>query len=295
MPTVALLAILACVADARRMASMATMAEEIARPPSDLQYADPAALTSLLSFLFAYSPSTSSIALQAAPVTSHTLVKSHTGERSRTALPSMQFSNPFDNLKNPFVEGATTVVLSIGFSVPERGPNSVLSKLDALALKAETDTAEGIADLCADTALLLLRRKAEWISTYGSAQHKSDEEESLKGYDRLAIKEAAKFDDRDSDTSRDNQLIAARLKEASGAATLAVVTIVACIVGDTEKELQAGYGGAAAMEKALQELSAAAGDVDNVLAFELFWVPGDDKDVLDNEEIITDWPELMQI
>ena len=30
-----------------------------------------------------------------------------------------------------------------------------------------------------------------------------------------------------------------------------------------------------------------------VLALELFWVPGEDEEVLDADEIILDWPELM--
>jgi uncharacterized membrane protein len=217
------------------------------------------------------------------------------GKQLRNSIVGMQFSNPFDGFKNPFVAGATTVVLSIGFSVKDRGPNSVLGQLENLAAGADTSTAEGIAELCGDTALLLLRRNGEWISSYGSAQHKGDEDEALKAYDRLSIQEAAKFDDRDMDQKFKSESIRRGLQESQGISTLAVVTVVACIAGNVEKELQASYGGAVAMKEALQELAANAQDVDNVLAFELFWVPGGDEEVLDNDEIIKDWPELMQI
>ena len=30
-----------------------------------------------------------------------------------------------------------------------------------------------------------------------------------------------------------------------------------------------------------------------VLAFEIFWVPGSDEEVLEMDEIYMDWPELM--
>ena len=47
------------------------------------------------------------------------------------------------------------------------------------------------------------------------------------------------------------------------------------------------------MKAALQEL-AAAGSGEDVLAFELFWVPGSDDEVVDMDEIYVDWPELMR-
>ena len=50
----------------------------------------------------------------------------------------------------------------------------------------------------------------------------------------------------------------------------------------------------AAKERALQELAVAdyPGDV---LAFELFWVPGSDAEVLEMTDVYMDWPELMRI
>jgi uncharacterized membrane protein len=211
----------------------------------------------------------------------------------------MQFGNPFDGLKNPFADksdGATTISLTLSFRCQQRGARSVLGQLDALAAAADTSTADGIASLCRDTSLLLLRRNADWLSCCGTAQHRSKDDDALAIFDRLAIREAAKFDDRDDSATVDAALAAAGVGSAKGAAapTIAVVCALACVMGNREEQLQASFNGdAAAAKTALEELAAAASDEDAVFAFELFWVPGSDDEVLDMDEVTLDWPELM--
>ena len=110
-------------------------------------------------------------------------------QQQRVAAPTMQFGNPFEGVKNPFADkrdGATTTVLTVGFSCLERGPNSVLGQLDSLAAGADTSTAEGIAQLCSDTSLLLMRRSSEWVSCCGSSVHKGKDEDALTMFDRLS-------------------------------------------------------------------------------------------------------------
>lgn len=53
-------------------------------------------------------------------------------------------------------------------------------------------------------------------------------------------------------------------------------------------------GDAGKMRLALEELAAAGNADQEVLALELFWVPGDDSETLDVDEVLIDWPELMQ-
>lgn len=212
--------------------------------------------------------------------------------------PKMQFGNPFEGVKNPFADkndGATTVTLTVGFRVPERGPKSVLGQLDNLAANAITTSGQGIARLCADTSLLLLRRSNEWVSCAGYCEHFGDDDKALNEFDRRAVKEASKFDDRDTGATVDAALAAAGLPGGSvSQPTMAVVCVVATILGDREEEISKQFNGdAASMKAALQELAASGNSGDEVFAFELFWVPGEDDDVLDNEEIVLDWPELM--
>jgi len=207
-------------------------------------------------------------------------------------------NNPFEGMKNPFkdkMEGATTISLTVSFRCADRGPSSILSTLDGLAANADTETMEGFGELCADTALLLLRRSGEWLAVCGTAEHRGTDDAALQLYDRLAIREAAKFDDRDTGASVDAALAAAGLQTKSAPPTIAVVCVIACIVGDREESVAKWFSGdASKMRAALEELAAAGNGDEEVLALELFWVPGEESETLDLEEVAIDWPELMQ-
>ena len=231
-----------------------------------------------------------------------TLTTSTTSPAVRVSpQPRMQFGgNPFEGLKNPFADkasGATTVALTIGFNCMERGPRSVLGQLDALAANADTSNADGIAQLCGDAALAVLRRSGEWVSCSGSVEHKGDDDAALNIFDRLAIREAAKFEDRDPSKTIDAALAAAGVgaSASSGQPTLAIVCLIACLMGDREEEIGAKdfQGDAGALRAGLSELAAAANGDEEVFAFELLWVPGGDDEVLDSDEVMLDWPELM--
>lgn len=67
---------------------------------------------------------------------------------------------------------------------------------------------------------------------------------------------------------------------AGGPPTAAVVCAVGCLAGDREAALGGAdfAGSATAMQAALEELAAARAE--DALAFELFWVPGDDSEAL---------------
>jgi uncharacterized membrane protein len=70
------------------------------------------------------------------------------------------------------------------------------------------------------------------------------------------------------------------------------VCALACLPGDrTDTVATESSGDAKAAQLALEELG--AGGNDEVLAFELFWVPGDDETSLTMEEVTMDWPELI--
>jgi uncharacterized membrane protein len=210
----------------------------------------------------------------------------------------MQFGNPFEGMKNPFKDksdGATTVSITLAFRVEDRGSRSVLGQLESLAAAADTSTNQGISDLCSDAALLLLRRQNEWISCCGRAVHNGNDDVALADFDRQAIREAAKFDEREPGATVDAALKAAGVTGGGKAqSTVAVVCAVACLMGDREQELGKSFAGdARAMRAALEELAAAGSADEEVFAFELFWVPGEDHDVLQMDEVVLEWPELM--
>ena len=52
-------------------------------------------------------------------------------------------------------------------------------------------------------------------------------------------------------------------------------------------------GDAGRLREALQELAAAGNGDGEVLAFELLWVPGEDEETIELDDVLLDWPELM--
>ena len=173
----------------------------------------------------------------------------------------------------------------------DRGRSGVLGALSSLADDADASSAEGIEQLAQDTALLLLRREREWIACSGYVKHYGQDDDALRDFDRQIVNEAAKFDRENPD----------RTSSPSGLPkdTIAVVSAIACCMGDRE-DATGGKGGgevlsgdARGVKAALQELAAAAGAEGEIFGFELLWVPDDDEDVVDMDQIMIDWPEIM--
>jgi len=72
------------------------------------------------------------------------------------------------------------------------------------------------------------------------------------------------------------------------------VMAIATLMGDrTEGEPREFHGDAVGVQQALQEIAAASQAPDEVFAFELLWVPGDEESSLDMDEVNVDWPELV--
>ena len=211
---------------------------------------------------------------------------------TRCTQPTCQFEMP-KMPKNPFADkrdGASLVRVQLSFRLDamDRGVSGVLGSLGALADEADASTAEGIEQLAQDTALLMLRRESTWLGCAGSVMHYRDDEDALTAFDRLCVTEAAKFD-------RENP----NRDEFSGLPkdTLAVVSAIACIMGDREDAVGGPdkmlSGDARATKAALQEIAAAGSAEGEIFGFELLWTPDDDSETLEMDEIMTEWPEIM--
>ena len=106
-------------------------------------------------------------------------------------------------------------------------------------------------------------------------------------FSRAAVRERAKFD-------RENERGAGGAR-ATSAGTFAVVSLVVAIRG-TETKID-GVGSAARLQDALERL---AGDAlsdggENVLAAEVLWTPDDPSEVLMRDDVIRDYPGLIDL
>ena len=203
---------------------------------------------------------------------------------SRTIAPRAQFGG----FSNPFSEKAVLVKLQLAFREPDR---QLVRQLNDIAIKADFDSGEGIAKLCEDTSLLLLRRCND-ATACGGRIVQLEEDKALREYDREAISEAAKFE---RDTTGVGSLVG-ELNDRTGQAaqqTVVIVTALGCVALDGASSEGDVGGNLPRLRGGLELLASAARRPGAVLAFEALWVPDEDDEVLDGEELTLTWPEII--
>ena len=203
---------------------------------------------------------------------------------SRTIAPRAQFGG----FSNPFSEKAVLVKLQLAFREPDR---QLVRQLNDIALNGDFDSGEGIAKLCEDTSLLLLRRCGD-ATACGGRIVQLEEDKALREYDREAISEAAKFE---RDTTGVGSLVG-ELNDRTGQAaqqTVVIVTAIGCVALDGASSEGDVGGNLPRLRGGLELLASAARRPGAVLAFEALWVPDEDDEVLDGEELTLTWPEII--
>ena len=136
--------------------------------------------------------------------------------------------------------GTTIAKLSIALDVPDRvDDNSILNVLERLANTARTDSRVGIQNLSSQVALELLNRKASIVSAYSQSQHYNDKTTAQQDFSLTAVQERGKFE---QETVSQHGGVdysapggASKKSSASAKATMAVVTLVIAIDGDSTK------------------------------------------------------------
>jgi uncharacterized membrane protein len=198
--------------------------------------------------------------------------------------------------------GTSVVQLTVALDVPKRDdPSSILSVLNRLAATARTDSRVGIQNLASQVALELLRRKSSIVSAAASSQHYKNRDQALRNYNSVSIKERAKFEQETVSQygGVDYGDASARLRSSSsgslvdGQATMAVVTLLLAIDGDSTK--LPSIRSIASVEEALRKI---AGDVkvDTCLqSAEILWTPTDRSETLTLREVVADYPQLRSV
>jgi len=193
--------------------------------------------------------------------------------------------------------GTSVAQITVALDVPNRDDrNSILSVLDRLADTAQTDSRVGIQNLSSQVALELLRRKSSIVSASTRYRHFKDRNQALRDYNSLSVKERAKFEQ--ETVSRFGgvnygQPVGGSGSSSSGQATVAVVTIMIAIDGDSTKLPQ--IGSINDVEEALRKIAADA-KVDSCLqSAEILWTPEDRSETLSMRDVVADYPQLRSV
>ena len=198
--------------------------------------------------------------------------------------------------------GVSVAEITVALDVPDRdSPNSILSALNRLANTARTDSRVGLQNLTSQVSIELLRRKSSIVAASTKAKHYRDENKALREYNNISIQERGKFqretvskfggvDYSDVRTRRSSP------SEYSSKATVAVVTIVMMIDGDsTSKALSSKVNSISDVTDALSRI-AADSKADNCLrGAEILWTPEERDETLTMKEVFADYSSLRSV
>jgi uncharacterized membrane protein len=212
-------------------------------------------------------------------------------------------SSSFSSTSSALGPGTSVVELSVALDVPDRDdPTSILGALDRLSQTARTDSRVGIQNLSSQVALELLRRRSSIVSASTSTQHFGSRSKALREFENRSIRERSKFEAETvskfggvdyGSASPPNRLASSSSSSSNDKATMAVVTLVLAIDGDSTRLNK--IRSTADVEQALQKIASDAKVDDCLQSAEILWTPEDRSETLGLRDVIADYPELRSI
>lgn len=195
--------------------------------------------------------------------------------------------------------GVSVAQISVALDIPDRdSPSSILSVLNRLSNTARTDSRVGVQNLTSQVALELLRRKQSIVASSSKYTHFRDPNKASREFNKLAVKERGKFE-RETvskyggvDYSLSDQRVEGS-SQYSSKATMAVVTIIVAIEGDSTKlpTIMSQND----VENALSRIASDAKVDDCLQTAEILWTPEERSETLTMREVISDYPSLRTI
>lgn len=219
------------------------------------------------------------------------------GQAASDTFSSSPWSDIDDNVATPLGRGTTVAQVSVALQVPNRDdPQSILKVLPRLANSVNTDRRSGLQNLTSQVALELLRRKSQITSASTSHQHFRDSTKAQQSFGQKSIKERSKFEKEGFSKWRGTDWGSVSPKPASdgsGQATMAVVTLLIEIDGDSTK--LPSINSLENVEEALRKIASDSRVGECLQSAEILWTPEDRNEILSSRDVVVDYPELRQI
>lgn len=185
-------------------------------------------------------------------------------------------------------KGITVGKVQVCLRSSDRSATSIFGLLEDHA-DLDSDANEDLSRMANDVCLDLMRKSDDWVSACSSGKWFSEKDggKAEGYYNELANEIATKFE---------KEYLPDEDDENVGGPTLIVVSLVLEIQGDSTKFEGAGYSFAQTKEI----LASIASDclIDDgycINAVEALWTPSDRKEVLAKNDIIIDFPELIDL
>jgi uncharacterized membrane protein len=197
--------------------------------------------------------------------------------------------------------GVSVAEISVALDVSDRDKSdAIMNVLERLATTARTDSRVVLQNLTSQVALELLRRKQSIVAASTKAKHFRDESKAQREFNTVSIRERGKFQ-RETvsryggvDYSVKNTDISS--SSYSGKATVAVVTIVLHIDGDsTSNQLSSKVNSIRDVEDALSRIAADSKVDDCLRGVEILWTPQDRNEALTMKDVFADYSDMRSI
>lgn len=199
---------------------------------------------------------------------------------------SLNFFGKMFEEEGPLGKGITVGKIQVALTCSDR---SLISTLESKSNNSG-DSPQELSRLCNSVCLSLLRKSDDFIAACSESQWfgQADAGKAESLHNTWSNIEAAKFE-KEYIPSTDS-------KEKAGGPTLVVVSLIVEIQGDETNFEGAGYS----LSKTKDVLSSIAADcmVDEgycLNAVEIFWTPGDRDEVLTKNDLILDFPTLIDL
>jgi uncharacterized membrane protein len=162
--------------------------------------------------------------------------------------------------------------------------------LTELTLNLETDTPEGRTELLRESVLALLRSPENWTHVFAKSQTFKSREEAESQFEQVSIEERSKFS-AETLAKVGGQTRRQTLRAGDEPAAYIVVTLL--IGTENDNPLVRPMHTIEELQNSLRQISALPPEYLSV--FELLWSPQDSADSLTHDELLAEYPSLIQI
>lgn len=171
------------------------------------------------------------------------------------------------------------------------GARSLQSDLESLALRANTNSKAGLANVLQETTLALLRHPEYWA--YGSAEaQRVSWGTAENAFNRLTLMERSKF------SGEGVSNVDGQVRQASRTATAidplsqapAEYIVVTLLVATTTRLNLPVLNSTSDLQQTLRQIGAVGSD--NLLAVEILWSPDSESESLSRDDLMANYPDL---
>ena len=214
-----------------------------------------------------------------------------------SALFSASARNPTSMFVTEQSTYSSLVSLSLALNVSNRkSSGSILSTLKRLSYSAQSNIRVGMETLVHQVALELLRKKHTIVAASSHSSSFKTAKTAERQFNALAVRERSKFEKELVSIEHGVNLNIEPARQArpelQSTATMAVVTIILLLEGDAKiPPIKTTTN----VEEALSIIASEAKVSGKLLAAEILWTPEDPSETLNEKDIISNYPNLINV